>query len=294
MSKKMSSAECNYEIYDKELLAIVRAFEEWRSECADTSVESSVRVLTDHKNLEHFMISKQLNRRQARWAEFLSEFNFRIIYRPEKQEQKPDSLTRRSKDLPANATDERTQYNHFTLLKDKCLDSEVRKAIALTSMLLNEATENVVKIATMIYDLSEEELLEGEESLQNRPTEPLEGQSQVRSHAESSEALITTQSDIMKRIIAAYSHDEVLQRIIKAKLTDDRRLTPDLYRAGLRLELIDCSIRELDKVLLVKDRVYVSDHGTLYADIIRHIHESPPEGHAGRGITYDRLSQHYY
>ena len=32
MSKKMSPAECNYEIYDKELLAIVQAFEEWRPE----------------------------------------------------------------------------------------------------------------------------------------------------------------------------------------------------------------------------------------------------------------------
>ena len=77
LSKKMSPQERNYEIYDKELLAIVRAFEEWHPELAGTPVEEPIRILTDHKNLEYFMTSKQLNRRQARWAEFLAEFNFK-------------------------------------------------------------------------------------------------------------------------------------------------------------------------------------------------------------------------
>ena len=45
-SKKMTPAECNYMIYDKELLAIVRSFETWRPELA--SVNEPVKVLTDH------------------------------------------------------------------------------------------------------------------------------------------------------------------------------------------------------------------------------------------------------
>ena len=49
-SKKHAAAECNYEIYDKELLAVVRAFEEWRAELQ--SLINPVQVLTDHKNLE--------------------------------------------------------------------------------------------------------------------------------------------------------------------------------------------------------------------------------------------------
>ena len=81
-STKHSPAECNYEIYDKELMAIVRAFEHWRAELQ--SVENPIQVLSDHKNLEYFMTSKLLNCRQARWAEFLSRFNFRITYRPGK------------------------------------------------------------------------------------------------------------------------------------------------------------------------------------------------------------------
>ena len=49
-SKKHSPAECNYEIYDKELLAIIPAFEEWRPHLEGSS--HPIQVLTDHKNLE--------------------------------------------------------------------------------------------------------------------------------------------------------------------------------------------------------------------------------------------------
>ena len=56
--------DCNYEIYDKEPMAIVRAFEEWRPELEGAA--HPVQVLSDHKNLEYFMTTKLLNRRQTR------------------------------------------------------------------------------------------------------------------------------------------------------------------------------------------------------------------------------------
>ena len=62
-SRKHSPAECNYEIYDKELMAIVHTFEEWRPELEGSP--TPVEVITDHKNLEYFMSTKQLSRRQA-------------------------------------------------------------------------------------------------------------------------------------------------------------------------------------------------------------------------------------
>ena len=74
-SRKMLPAELNYEIHDKELLAIVWAFERWRS--LVLSAQSSVLVLSDHHALEYFMTSKVLTRRQARWAEKLAEYNFK-------------------------------------------------------------------------------------------------------------------------------------------------------------------------------------------------------------------------
>ena len=62
--KKYSSAECNYEIYNKELMAIVCCFKEWRVELEESS--HIIEVLSDHKNLKYFIITKLLFRRQAR------------------------------------------------------------------------------------------------------------------------------------------------------------------------------------------------------------------------------------
>jgi len=109
-SKKHTPAECKYEIYDKELMAIVRAFEEWRPELEGSAFPIS--VITDHKNLEYFTTTKQLSRRQARWNEFMSRFDYKIAYRPGKLGGKPDALTRRSGDLPQerDTNDEHSQY----------------------------------------------------------------------------------------------------------------------------------------------------------------------------------------
>ena len=63
-SKKHSPAEFNYEIYDKELMAIIQSFEEWRLHLE--SAKGVIEVLCYHKNLEYFMTIKILNRRQAR------------------------------------------------------------------------------------------------------------------------------------------------------------------------------------------------------------------------------------
>ena len=108
-SKKMNPAECNYMIYDKELLAIIRGFKTWRPELTSASANQPIKVFTDSKNLKHFMTTKQLNRRQARWAEFLSKFNFKISYRPRNEGEKPDVLTRQPQDIPKGFDDSRQQ-----------------------------------------------------------------------------------------------------------------------------------------------------------------------------------------
>ena len=59
--QQMASVECNYEIYNKELLAIICCFEEWRPELEGTRMP--VQVLTDHKGLEYFMTTKKLTPR---------------------------------------------------------------------------------------------------------------------------------------------------------------------------------------------------------------------------------------
>jgi hypothetical protein len=94
MSKSLSPAKRNYDIYDKELLAVIRAFEEWRHLLEVTEIP--VLLITDHKNLEYFMTTKVLTKRQNRWAVFLSEFNFLIKYRAGGLNGKADALSRRS------------------------------------------------------------------------------------------------------------------------------------------------------------------------------------------------------
>ena len=92
-SRKFIPAEVNYEVYDKEMLAIVQCFIEWRHYLE--GARHQITVFTDHKNLEYFATSKVLNRRQARWAERLSPFDFKIIYRKGEQNGKADALSRR-------------------------------------------------------------------------------------------------------------------------------------------------------------------------------------------------------
>ena len=97
-SKKYNPAECNYKIYNKELIVIIRAFEEQRPKLEGSEIP--IDIITDYKNLEYFILTKQLSRRQARWSEFLSRFNYKISYRPGKAGGKPDILIRRLGDLP--------------------------------------------------------------------------------------------------------------------------------------------------------------------------------------------------
>ena len=71
-SKSMSGAEWNYEIYDKEMLAIICTLQEWYTELEGLQINEHFQILTDHQSLEYFMMTKKLNARQARWVEFLS------------------------------------------------------------------------------------------------------------------------------------------------------------------------------------------------------------------------------
>ncbi|MGH7239621.1 MAG: reverse transcriptase/ribonuclease H family protein, partial [Candidatus Saccharimonadales bacterium] len=72
LSHKMSPAECNYPVHEQELLAIVYALEEWR--CYLLS-EHPVTVVTDHQSLKFINSQPVLSGRQARWVEFLQEFD---------------------------------------------------------------------------------------------------------------------------------------------------------------------------------------------------------------------------
>uniref|UniRef100_A0A6I8RAB1 Gypsy retrotransposon integrase-like protein 1 n=1 Tax=Xenopus tropicalis TaxID=8364 RepID=A0A6I8RAB1_XENTR len=91
-SKKFSSAEQNYDIGNRELLAVKLALEEWRHLLEGAS--HPVTIYTDHKNLEFLQSLKRQNPRQARWSLFFSRFHFVLTYRPGTKNRKADALSR--------------------------------------------------------------------------------------------------------------------------------------------------------------------------------------------------------
>jgi len=93
ISKLLSDIKRNYEIHNKEILVVVRCLEAWRYflERASTKFE----IWTNYKNLEYFVKVQKLNQRQARWALYLSRFDFRLKYVLGSKMGKANSLSRR-------------------------------------------------------------------------------------------------------------------------------------------------------------------------------------------------------
>ncbi len=92
-SRKLTSAERNYDVGNKELLSMKAAIEEWRH-----WLEGAIhpfQVIMDHKNLEYVKSAQRLNPRQARWLLFFSRFQFTVTYRPGSKNSKADALSRR-------------------------------------------------------------------------------------------------------------------------------------------------------------------------------------------------------
>lgn len=116
-SKGMSDTEKNYEIHDKEMLAIIRSLQEWRAELEGLRLRERFDIFTDHRALEYFMTTKKLNARQARWAEFLSRFYFHIRYRPGRENTLADALSR-----PDTEIQTKDEYRWQILLKPEQIE----------------------------------------------------------------------------------------------------------------------------------------------------------------------------
>src|SRR5258708_28933918 len=99
----MNPAKQNYSISDKEALPIVKGLQHWRHWLERTP--EPICIITDHRNLEYFKTPHFLNRRQLRWLEQLTHYNYEIAYRPRDKNSAADALSRRD-ELRPQADDE--------------------------------------------------------------------------------------------------------------------------------------------------------------------------------------------
>lgn len=140
ISQSFDATQRNYEIYDRELLGIIRALETWRHYLMGSPFPTI--ILSDHKNLTYFKTARKLNRRQARWSLYLSEFDLRLVHQPGSKMIQSDALSRRpdhmiedhdNEDvilLPDSLFVRRTLEELKETLKEKIKDDEfVSKAI---------------------------------------------------------------------------------------------------------------------------------------------------------------------
>ena len=118
-SSKMFLKKCNYEIYNKKLLIIVKAFEKWHFKIYGTA--DPVTMLINHKNLKYFTTTHKLNCCQAHWNEFFSEFNFNIIYQPKATNSVTDALTHYTGNCSHNKKDLQNAYQYQIIFGDQQL-----------------------------------------------------------------------------------------------------------------------------------------------------------------------------
>ncbi len=149
----MSSAECNYKIYDKELLIIIWAFEHWWLELKLTDI--SIKMFINHQAFISLMKDKELSRHQMRWVQKLVDFNFKIMYWSDKQNIKIDALTRWADVVLKDSENECIHYQRITILtlnwmKIADLKKNISESIYKQILETNEIDENCTLLREVI------------------------------------------------------------------------------------------------------------------------------------------------
>ena len=126
-SKTFNDTERNYEIYDRALLGVIQALEEWRHYIQGSGHTTIVHM--DHQNPTYFKSAQKLNHRQARWALYLSEFDLKLIHIPGTKMIQSDTLSRRPDYIPEEDNDNMDRIllpeNMFVNLMDMDLQDRI-------------------------------------------------------------------------------------------------------------------------------------------------------------------------
>ena len=269
-SSKMSSAEINYDIYDKKLLAIIQVFEEWCSELKDS--EESVQVLCNHKNLEWFMTIKSLSQWQTHWSEFLLQFNFKIIYRPSCFNIWADTLICWSGDLSKKEKDDLWRsHQKQILLKfiniDDCL-------IAAQNQSFRTCRSELMSLWDLYHSVH---INANNLSLKSE----LEPESKSRTMINNTE---DEETSLNLTISEVYRQDDFAKNII-IKLREGAQTQKGF-------SLVKCS--ETDDQIWYQDHLYLPEIEDIHLCVICEAHNPSVTDHLGQHKTYDLVVHHYW
>lgn len=266
LSKKNLPAEMNYQIHDKEMLAIIKCLQQWRAELRSTK---GFTILTDHKNLEYFMKKQNLTERQMRWANYLASFHFEIRYRPGKQNQQADALSRRDQDLPKTTKDERISERSQTIFKPTPTGSLRLDPWWHESTETLDLDEEVMIKSTWIAGGDADQEYDETPDRSDPPVNPFEDE------------------DLKELWETALSTNNRYW-LIRGTVARNERQFPTKW--GLPISITECSVDD-SKRLLWRDRIWVPLYEPLRTKIIQKTHDSYLAGHPGRDLTKTLISR---
>ena len=257
-SKKLSPAECNYDIHDKELLVIVRCLEEWRGELV--GLTQPFVILSDHRNLQYFMTSRKLSERQVRWSQVLSQFDFRLKFRAGEDSQRPDALSRREQDMPHGVDDDRLKEREFQLLKDNWL-------IELPGA---ETTHANICVAQTIQAQGNHQIVSrGEKEIPSGPD-------------------LFQEPELQQLWDQGKERDKDFVQLYHSVRRGDRKFPSDL-----KVSTAECDF-DPRGALRFRKRVWVPNWEPLQTALIQKTHDSHITGHPGRDSTLAILSRSFF
>ena len=259
-SRSLSSSELNYTIYDKELLAIITAFETWRHHLE--GAKFPIQIITDHRNLLYFKKPQHLNQRQIRWSLFLSKFDFRISFRPGSRCGKPDSLSRR----PDYKSVVSLHNKDRPLLDDNafCCANTI-----ISSLIDTQPTDKFCGSRSSEPDSSSRRPdYNSVVSLHNKDRPLLDDN-----------ALCCANTDNISSLIDAQTADTYCKSILEKIKTKSNTVKSSLFSLN-------------EGVLHFQNRIIVPS--TLRARILKSFHDSPTNGHQGIDKTLDKIKRYYW
>src|SRR5246500_2535098 len=149
ISKTLTTTERNYQIYDRELLAVIHALETWRH--ALLGSPHPVIVHCDHRNLGFYKKANKVSPRQAQWLSFLQQFNLLWQYVPGSKLIQADALSRRHDHIGDDTENDEEYY--ILIPPDKIIsviDSDVTDLlITLELNLINTELAEEIKTKTV-------------------------------------------------------------------------------------------------------------------------------------------------